>query len=246
MARWVWNDRTQRKEVAPGILDSAAEVAGETAGLFGSLAGGVMDSLFKIGAAIFLMGVAGLILYIVLADLVLGGLGIVKAETPITLQLFGEISAENASIIAVSHQKSPKVESSPIANDQALLKTNTHNQSVYFSYDGILVDSGLTLNPSIVEPSSASAGFSSDRILLVRFRDTSGAAISPGQIKVSNSRGLQFRGTLMDDGRLMLFLPEDAADLTLTFIAEGYADSAICLDWNENRVGELEVFLNAA
>lgn len=246
MARWVWNDRKQRKEIAPGVMDSVAEVVGEGARVYGGLADGVMNGLFKIGATIFLLGVAGMILYIVLADLVLGSLGIIKAETPIALQLPVEISAENASIIGVSHQKSPKVESASIADGQALLKSNTHNQSVYLSYDGILIDSGLTLTPSIVEPSSASAGFAADRILLVRFRDTSGAAISPQQIKVSNSRGLQFRGTLMDDGQLMLFLPEDSADLTLTFSAEGYAASSICLNWNENRVGELEVFLNAA
>jgi hypothetical protein len=227
-------------------MDGVAEVVGDTVGLFGGLADGVMNSLFKMGAVVFLIGVAAMMLYIVLADLVLGGLGIIKAETPITVQLPQGIYMENASILGVSHQKSPKVETAPVTDGQALLKTNTHNQSVYLSYDGALVDSTLCLTPSIVEPSSASAGFTTDRILLVHFRNASGSAISPKQISVSNSKGLTFQGTLMDDGRLMLFLPEDASDLTLAFSAEGYATSSICLDWNENRVGELEVFLNAA
>lgn len=246
MARLIWNDRKSQVEKEPGFMDSMAEVAGNTADLFGGTAVSALDLLFKFGAAVGIICVIALILYIVLADLVLGGLGIIKAETPLAIQLSSEISAENASIITVSHQKSPDVNTSPIQDGQAVLKSNTHSQSVYLSYDGMLVDSGLFLNPSIVEPISASSQFTTNRILLVRFCNTSGSAIQPQQITVSNSKGLKFRGTLMDDGRLMLFLPEDAADLTLTFSAEGYAACSIGLNWNENRVGELEVFLNAA
>lgn len=58
----------------------------------------------------------------------------------------------------------------------------------------------------------------------------------------SGSSAIQ--GAILDDGRLLLLLPEDAAELTLTFQKDGCKAAEIPLDWNKYRTGELEVRFN--
>lgn len=245
MGHHIWNDRKQRVEYAPDIFERA--VAGMTGWMGGGLdimAGGI-GVILKAFFVVFLIGIALYLAYIILADAVLGQLGIVKAKSQLTVVLPQEISEEQASIVSVSHQKKPVVGEFAIENGQSTVKTSTHNQSLYLSYDGLLEDCGYYASTSIVEPISPVGEFQTNRAVLVTVCDADGNALHGENIKVRASDASSVRGAVLDDGRLSLLLPEDAKELTITFAADGYADEAVCMDWNSCRLGKLEVYLHA-
>lgn len=244
MGHYIWNSRKSKVEYESSMVDKAGDAFTKGLGRGLDMSVSVADFFVKGIFILFLIGVGCCILYIIAADLIFGMLGIVKAKTPVSVMASESIVLENASIMAVSHRKKPNVELAPVVDGQATVKTTTHNQSFYFSYDGALTDGGYFLIPSIVEPISAASEFKTDRVLVVSFLDGDGSAIHAREVSAGASGGGTMQGAILDDGRLLLLLPEDAAGLTLTFRKNGCKDAEISLDWNEHRTGELEVRFN--
>lgn len=244
MGHRIWNDRKGRVEYEPDLIE-------QLGASFGSMFGGGMDvvgnmfgMVLKLVFILFGIGIAGYLVYIIAADLILGQIGLVKAKTPITVQVPQSISAQPQSIMTVSHNKSPKTGLFELQNGQAELRTRTCWQSFYLSYDHMLADSGATFNPSIVEPFDITGVFDTERALLITFTDDHHAAITAENVAVRCSAANKVQGTVMDDGRLAILLPEDASSLTFTFLADGYENAEISMDWNQFRLGELEVCLH--
>lgn len=244
MGHHVWNDRKGRVEYEPDIFERLGAE-------FGSMFGGGMDIFSNIVGMglklVFILlgvGIAGYLVYILAADMLLGQIGLVKAKTPITAQVPQSIRAQPQSIMTVSHNKSPKAELFELQNGQAELKTRTCWQSFYLSYDHMLADSGATFLPSIVEPFEITGIFDTERALIITFADDHHTAISAENVTVRCSAANKVQGTVMDDGRLVLLLPEDTSSLTFTFLADGYEDTEVSMDWNQFRLGELEVCLH--
>ena len=245
MGHYVWNDRKGKAKFAPDIVDRlGVGVTDWMGGGFDTMSN-VLNVFVKAGAVLGVLAVVGLIVYLVAADLVLGYFGIIKAKTPVTVSVSESTVAEDASIVAVSHKKEPVVGEFAIENGQAVVKSTTHQQSLYLSYDGLLVDNGAYASPSIVEPTSVAAEYTTSRALIVTVRGADGNAIAAGEVGLKCSNASAVRGTTLDDGRIVLLMPEDAAGLTLTFSAEGYEAQEVSMDWNAHRLGEMEVYLHA-
>lgn len=245
MAKRVWNSKKSRIEVEKSVIDRFGEGLGKVFGAGLDTTIGVFDVIIK---GLFLLPIIvgiGFIVYIFAADLVLGSLGIIKAETPISVAIPTDIFVEDTNVITISHQSKPYVGVFSIQDGQAVAKSTTLNQSFYLSYDGMLIDGGFYLIPSIVEPKSASATFETERVLIISFCDSHGTSVSANSVTMSCSNGDTLCGTALNDGRYFLLLPEDASDMTLTFSAEGYDSTAVYLNWNQHRTGELEVCFNA-
>lgn len=234
MGYFFHNKDEDRIDYSPGIFES-----------FGNAIGGVMsgitDLISKGIMGFLILGCTGLILFLVGAFL-LGRMGLIKADFNVTLA--SGVSGEGISIVTVSHQKKPRVVVTPAAAEGTTsFETSTRCQSVFLSYDGMLCDHGAYIIPGLFGDTNIECSLEPSRAVLVSFLDANGQKVIPESLEITD--GASGIGCMpLGDGIFAFLLPEDAAGMTLTFQVPGYSPVTVTQDWNNYRLGELEVRLN--
>lgn len=245
MGHFVWHPEEDKVRYERDMVERAGDAFTKGLGSGIDMMTGIFDFFIKGAFILVIIGVVIYFLYIITAELILGHFGIIKAETSVAISTAESSIIQNSKIISVSHQKKPVKGVFDIQEGEAIIKSATRNQSFYLSYDGMLVDGGHYIIPSIVEPCSTTAEFETERGLLVSFYTEDGEIVSGGSVAGACSDGTLLQGVVLENGKCFVFLPENASDLTLTFGADGFENVDVRYDWNKYRLGELEVYFSA-
>ena len=232
MGKYFINRNTGKIDYEPSLAET-----------MGSMLSGLYDNIF-----ISLMGLVGFVVVgfvvIVFGAMLLFKVGILK--TDVDVMVTPDVTQTEVQAVMISHKKKPKVYMAPVdESTPAKFKASTGNHSLFLSYDGMMYDYGSYIIPAILSDTNPQCTLEPSRAVLVTFLSyKNDQTIVPASFSITSSAG-EVGWTEVGSGMYAFLLPENADGEVLTITVPGYETVTVAEDWESQRLGLLEVRLNA-